>query len=159
MSDKVKILWIDDDYTSNEYMKEYLVETLGFDVLVSAQEDILERLSHEAFDLLIIDVMIRSKSVHAPTGEARNIHYDNVHWSATGLEFLNRLRQGCYAGPGGTPPNVPAIVLSAVAESQAWPEKEPTPVTIYIEKAGDPQEFINTICRCLPNKPDACHSA
>lgn len=115
-----KILLLDDDYESMHNLQIYLEEEKGWDVELSAEKELLERLGQERFDLLIVDLMIRPKGVNADNREVQNIHYDNVKWDRTGLEFIRRFRQGEYAKNGkGTSPNTPIIALSAVADSAA----------------------------------------
>jgi len=121
MSDKLKkILLLDDDYESMHNLQIYLEEELGWEVEFSAEKNLLERLRQEKFDLLIVDLMIRPQSLNANGQEVQNIHYENVKWDRTGLEFIRRFREGEYAQNGkGTSPSAPIIVLSAVADSTA----------------------------------------
>jgi CheY-like chemotaxis protein len=115
-----KILLLDDDYESMHSLQTYLEEEKGWDVELSAEKSLLKRLGREKFDLLIVDLMIRPKGVDAENREVENIHYDNVKWDRTGLEFIRRFRQGEYAQDDkGTSPNTPIIALSAVADSAA----------------------------------------
>jgi CheY-like chemotaxis protein len=115
-----KILLLDDDYESMHSLQTYLKEEKGWSVELSAEKNLLERLCREQFDLLIVDLMIRPKSVNADNQEVQNIHYDNVKWDRTGIEFIRRFRQGEYTqNSKGTSPTVPIIVLSAVADSPA----------------------------------------
>ncbi len=121
MSDKPKkILLLDDDYESMHNLQIYLEEELGWEVEFSAETTLLERLKRKKFDLLIVDLMIRPKGKDANGQEVQNIHYENVKWDRTGLEFVRRFRQGEYTHNGkGTSPDAPVIVLSAVADSAA----------------------------------------
>ncbi|CAG0953496.1 hypothetical protein ANAEL_00199 [Anaerolineales bacterium] len=121
MSNKPKrILLLDDDYESMHDLKSYLEEELGWEVEFSAEKNLLQRLGQEQFDLLLVDVMIRPKNIGPNSQEVENIHYDNVKWDHTGLEFIRRFRQGEYSQEGmGTSRNVPLIALSAVADSAA----------------------------------------
>lgn len=113
-----KILLLDDDYESMHNLQIYLEEELDWEVELSAEKNLLERLGRDRFDLLIVDLMIRPRGVDADNQEVQNIHYDNVKWDRTGLEFIRRFRQGAYAKNGeGTFPNTPIIALSAVADS------------------------------------------
>jgi CheY-like chemotaxis protein len=115
-----KILLLDDDYESMHSLQAYLQEEKGWEVELSAEKSLLTRLGREKFDLLIVDLMIRPKGVDAENREVQNIHYDDVKWDRTGLEFIRRFRQGEYAQDGkGTSPNTPIIALSAVADSAA----------------------------------------
>jgi CheY-like chemotaxis protein len=121
MSDKrKKILLLDDDYESMHGLKSHLEEEFGWDVELSAEKRVLERFCQERFDLIVVDSMIHPPSMGADKQENQNIHYDGVKWDRTGLEFLRRLRAGEYTQKGrGTSSGVPAIVLSAVADSAA----------------------------------------
>lgn len=113
-----KLLLLDDDYESMESLQLYLQSEMGLEVVFSAEASLLERLDREKFDLLIVDLMIHSRSLNAENDEIQNIHYDNVKWDRTGLEFLRRFRTGEYTRTGqGTSTSVPIIVLSAVADS------------------------------------------
>ena len=67
----------------------------------------------------------------------QNVHFPGVSWLRTGLEFLQQLRNGRFVTtPGkGTPPDVPVIVLSAVANysvEDALPDGNAS--TEYVEK-------------------------
>jgi CheY-like chemotaxis protein len=121
MSNKPKrILLLDDDYESMHDLKTYLEEELGWEVEFSAEKNLLQRLGRERFDLLLVDLMIRPKILGDDGQEIQNIHYDNVKWNRTGLEFIRRFREGEYSQEGkGTSRNVPLIALSAVADSTA----------------------------------------
>jgi len=115
-----KILLLDDDYESMLDLKTYLQEELGWDVELSANKALLQRLSIEPIDLIILDLMIRPFSIDGNNKEVENIHYDNVNWMRTGLEFLKRFRDGQYSWEGlGTPSTIPVLVLSAVANNAA----------------------------------------
>ncbi|MBI3167459.1 MAG: response regulator transcription factor [Chloroflexi bacterium] len=120
MSTKRKrILLLDDDHESMSGLQFYLEEEMGWEVDLTAEQKLLERLGREKFDLLIVDLMIRPKGITENKKTIQNIHFDNVKWDRTGAEFVRRFRQGAYFGKGGTSPDVPIIVLSAVADSAA----------------------------------------
>jgi CheY-like chemotaxis protein len=112
-----RILLFEDDFESMRYFKEDLEEELGWSVELTAAGDVIERLGQEQFDLVILDLMIQPKSLDAQGQEVKNVHFDDVPWQRTGLEFLRRLRAGDFSRrPGtGTSPDVPVMVLSAVA--------------------------------------------
>jgi CheY-like chemotaxis protein len=112
-----RILMFEDDTETTKDLKEYLEETYGYEVVLTAGQGILERLPTERFDLLILDLMIAHRSRGDDGRMVENVRYDGTsHW-ATGLEFLRRLRAGEYAGAEGisTPRDVPVIAYSAVA--------------------------------------------
>ena len=113
-----KILMLDDDFESMQSLQVYVKMELNLDVELSAEKSLLERLDKEKFDLLIVDLMIHPRGTDANNQEVENIHYDNVKWDRTGLEFIRRFRMGEYTPSGiGTPTNVPIIVMSAVADT------------------------------------------
>ena len=60
-----RILVFDDDFESMRDFKEYIEEELEWDVDLTANRSLLERLSHERFDLIIVDLMIRPASLDA----------------------------------------------------------------------------------------------
>ena len=113
-----KLLLLDDDYESMEMLYRYLKEELGLHVEFTANANLLKRLDQEKFDLLIVDLMIHQFSSDANNEKVQNIHYEDVRWDRTGLEFIRRFRTGEYTPTGrGTSTSVPIIVLSAVADS------------------------------------------
>lgn len=150
-SKQKKILLLDDDYESMHNLQIYLEEELDWEVVFSAEKTMLERLGREKFDLLIVDLMIRPKGLGASGQEVQNIHYENVKWDRTGLEFIRRFRQGEYAQNNkGTSPHAPVIVLSAVADSTAngeWGKiikNEP-----HVEKPFRLSDLINLMQKLL----------
>jgi CheY-like chemotaxis protein len=146
-----KLLLLDDDYESMEVLYKYLKEDLGLDVEFSADVNLLKRLDQEKFDLLLVDLMIHQFSSNAKSEKVQNIHYEDVKWDRTGLEFIRRFRTGEYTPTGrGTSTTVPMIVLSAVADSVTdgdWGyilEKEHT-----VEKPFRLSELVGLINRLL----------
>ena len=115
---------LDDDYMSMLGLKEHLEEAFNCKVVLSASENILHRLRHERFDLIVIDSMIHLTSPDESGKEAVNIHYEEVNWRKTGLEFLKRLKRGEYTSfdGNGTLPDVPVFILSAVANNSVKKE-------------------------------------
>ncbi len=153
MSNKPKkILLLDDDYESMHNLQIYLEEELGWEVDLSAEKNLLERLKRKQFDLLIVDLMIRPKSLNASGQEVQNIHYENVKWDRTGLEFIRRFRQGEYTQNGkGTSPSAPIIVLSAVADSAADEEwGKIIQHENHVEKPFRLSELIDLMHKLLP---------
>jgi CheY-like chemotaxis protein len=118
------VLLFDDDYESMSGLKEAIEMELGWRVELSAQEDLLVRLARERFDLIVADLMIHSTSFNQEGEVVQNVRFDGINWRYTGLEFLKRLRGGDYSSglPQGTPPDVPVIVLSAVADESVTQE-------------------------------------
>jgi CheY-like chemotaxis protein len=112
----------------------------------------LARLATETFDLLVVDLMIRPESLDAEGNKVANVHFQDVSWLRTGIEFLRRLREGEFSTtPGqGTPPDVPVIVLSAVANysvEDALPVGNAT--TEYVEKPFLVSDLIARIRRLI----------
>jgi CheY-like chemotaxis protein len=110
-----RVLLFEEDFESMRDLKEHLQETFGWHVELTADARLLERLSDERFDLIVVDTMIRPKSPDAHGKEVQNVHFEGVHWLRTGFEFLRRLRRGEFSKePGvGTSPDVPVLILSA----------------------------------------------
>jgi len=112
-----KVLLFEDDYESMRDLKEHLEESFGWHVELTANARLLERLTRERFDLIVVDVMIRPTSRDARGEEVQNVIFPEVNWLGTGFEFLRRLRRGEYSKVGmGTPPDVPVIVLTAAGD-------------------------------------------
>jgi CheY-like chemotaxis protein len=132
-----KLLFFEDDYDNLRDLQDYLEQDLGWQITVTAETGILERLARERYDLLVVDLMIRPESLDAQGSSVQNVHFEGVSWLRTGLEFLRCLREGAFVTtPGqGTPPDVPVIVLSAVANysvEDALPNGDAS--TEYVEK-------------------------
>ena len=142
------VLFFEDDYESLQDLKEYLEQYRGWQVELSAQADILDRLAHERFDLILVDLMIPPESLDASGQTVQNVHFEGVSWLKTGLEFLRRLRCGAFSGETGhgTPPDVPVIVLSAVANysvESALPNQ--LAVADYVEKPFLVEDLLGRI--------------
>jgi CheY-like chemotaxis protein len=147
-----KLLFFEDDYDNLRDLREYLEQDLGWQIQVTAEEGILARLGRETFDLIVVDLMIRPESLDAEGNSVQNVHFPGVSWLRTGLEFLRRLRRGEFAiTPGqGTPPDVPVIVLSAVASfsvENALPDDDAS--TEYVEKPFLVGDLIARIKRLM----------
>lgn len=147
-----RILLFEEDFESMRDLKEYLEETFGWYVELTADARLLQRLSDERFDLIVVDTMIRRKSLDVHGKEVQNVHFDGVHWLKTGLEFLRRLRKGEFSKePGmGTSPDVPVLILSAVGNRSEVEElgKE-VPYDGYIEKPFRLHELVEHMRRLL----------
>ena len=145
-----KLLFFEDDYENLRDLQDYLEQDLGWQIEVTAEASILERLGAENFDLLVVDLMIRPESLDANGNNVQNVHFPGVSWLRTGLEFLQQLRNGTFVTtPGqGTSPDVPVIVLSAVANysvEDALPDGDAS--TEYVEKPFLVGELIACIER------------
>ena len=147
-----KILILDDDFESMSPLQICLEQMLGYAVELTAAEGILGRLAQERYDLVLVDMMIHPVSLDADNQEVTNIHFDGHNWRTTGIEFLRRLRSGAFstADERGTRPDVPVIVLSAVAQYSVDDLLNDTikPVR-HIEKPFDLQEMITAISATL----------
>jgi CheY-like chemotaxis protein len=146
------ILLFDDDYTSMSPLKRYLENDMGFQIELTANQNILQRLGEESFDLICVDLMIHPTSFDAEGNEVKNVHFDEVNWQKTGLAFLQRLRSGEFSGADGrgTSPEVPVIVLSAVAGYSVEDELgQNIQVNSYVEKPFALQEITGLICNLL----------
>jgi len=145
-----KLLFFEDDYETLRHLREYLEQDLGWQVEVTAEASILERLASEAFDLILIDIMVRPESLDVEGHKVQNVHFDEVSWLRTGLAFLEHLRSGDFVVmPGqGTSPDVPVIVLSAVAHYSVEHELPPSSATIdYVEKPFRVSDLVARIKR------------
>ncbi len=143
-TEKKRVLLFEDDFESMSDVKEHLEETLVWHVELTAEKTLLERLSHERFDLVVVDSMIQPKSLDAEGKEVHNVHFDGVNWRSTGLEFLRHLRSGKFSGAGlGTSPDVPVIVLTAAGDHSEL-EKLGKEVQFdgYLEKPFRLQELV-----------------
>jgi len=145
-----KLLFFEDDYENLRDLQDYLEQDLGWQIEVTAEAGVLERLGAERFDLLVVDLMIRPESLDADGNNVQNVHFEGVSWLRTGLEFLQRLRNGRFVTTlgQGTSPDVPVIVLSAVANysvEDALPEGNA--LTEYVEKPFLVGELIACIER------------
>lgn len=143
-----KILMFDEDFESMRDLKEHLEQEYDYEVELTADATLPERLRHERFDLVLVDIMIHPRSPNARGDEVENIHFDNVPWVKTGLEFLRRLRAGEFcAEPGvGTSANVPVIVLSAVATDSINSElRDHRLAQAYMRKPYRFREILSTI--------------
>ena len=147
-----RLLFFEDDYDNLRHLREYLETDLGWQVEVTAEAGILERLATEAFDLILIDIMVRPESLDAQGNKVHNVHFPDISWLRTGLEFLERLRRGEFvAVPGqGTAPDVPVIVLSAVAHYSVEDFLPPsTETSDYVEKPFRVSDLVARIERLM----------
>jgi CheY-like chemotaxis protein len=138
MPDKQKrLLLFEENFSTMCSLKQYLEEEHGWFVELTAEESILQRLAHERFDLVVLDVMIHGTSLDSTGQEIRNVHFEDTPWLETGLEFLRRLRHGEFSQDAerGTSPDVPVIILSALPEPTIVNAlREDVSVQGYVEK-------------------------
>jgi CheY-like chemotaxis protein len=132
---QAKVLVLDEDYRGMHDLKDVIEEELGWTVVLSAEQNILQQLRTERFDLLLVDMMIHEKGFDAKDKVVENVSFPDVNWKRTGLEFLRRLRRGDYTGEdgAGTPADVPVMVLSAVA-SYSVGQDPSLDIGDYVEK-------------------------
>ena len=124
LKDYAHILVIDDDLRLRSLLSRYLQEN-GF--AVSAAKDAENArmfLGQYKFDLLIVDVMMPNES---------------------GLEFLQKLRQES---------DVPAIVLTAMGETQDRISGLEAGADDYLPKPFEPKELVLRINNILRRVPD-----
>ena len=126
---------------------------MGWDVELTAGLGVLGQLSCERFDLITVDLMIHPISLDAGGREVQNVHFENTPWLKTGLEFLRRLRKGEFSKEDGlgTSPDVPVIILSAVASYSVTDEllEEEIRFNGYLEKPFRLEELIEKMCELL----------
>lgn len=136
-----RILLFDDDYENMFPFKQFL-EKQGYAVELTAQAEILYRLSSERFDLVCVDFMIHPQSPNSEGIPVENVCFEGINWQHTGEEFLRRLRGGQFMGENGrgTPATVPTIVISATAHDEQIGQAN----TVF-EKPFDIGEVLTTI--------------
>jgi len=156
MAQTKRILLLDDDYESMSPLKFFLEAVHGHSVELSAAADIPDRLRTERFDLLCVDLMIHPVSLDAQNQEVTNLHFVGVNWQKTGLTFLQKLRQGAFAQREtvGTSPQVPVLILSAVANHLLDEQLiAADPHTAYLEKPFDLEELMSMLEQLLHQQP------
>ena len=137
---RTHILIFDDDLEQMTPFKAFL-EQKGFQVEITADAGILQRLSRERFHLILVDLMIHLQSPGPGQTLIQNVRYSGTNWMDTGAEFVKRLRAGEYAGASdGTPATVPVIVLSATAPTNGVSEANEVH-----EKPFDPNLLLQRI--------------
>jgi CheY-like chemotaxis protein len=147
-----RILLFDEDYRTMRDLKEHLEENLGWQVELTADAGVPERLGRERFDLIALDLMIHPQSLDADDNVVDNVQFDGVPWKKAGLEFLRRLRAGAYQPEltQGTPADVPVIVLSSVANSTLESElKRELDIAEYVEKPFRLEAVVEKILKLL----------
>lgn len=126
LEERAHILVIDDDLRLRSLLQRYLQEN-GFAVTGAYDaENARMFIKQYIFDLLIVDVMMPNE---------------------TGLEFLQKFRRES---------DVPAIVLTAMGETQDRITGLEAGADDYLPKPFEPKELvlrINNILRRVPNKP------
>ena len=147
-----RILLLDDAYDSMWPLKSFLESLGSYEVILTAQADVIHRLAHEAFDLVCIDIMIHPQSLDADGNEVENVQFPGVNWQKTGIAFLQHLHNGDFANgqEQATSPDVPVLILSAVAEYSLQEIKTSfNQFTRYMEKPFDVSDFLITVEQLL----------
>jgi CheY-like chemotaxis protein len=149
---KLKVLLFEDDYESMHHLKEFLESLMNCEVVLTAEETILDRLGEEAFDLLLVDIMIHTTSFNQAGQTVTNVHFDGVNWKMTGMTFLHNLREGRYIKEDGkgTSTDVPVIVLSAVARNSVEMQTGSLLAQGYIEKPYRLDDLLAVFQQLLP---------
>jgi CheY-like chemotaxis protein len=140
-----KILLFDDDFHTMEPFKN-LLTAYGYEVELTAEVNITQRLIEEEFSLICVDLMIHLESPDQNGNVVKNLWYEGVKWQKTGGEFVRRLRRGDYQGEmgAGTSADVPIIIVSATGNTLEDSE------SYYVyEKPFDAVELLETIERLL----------
>ena len=129
-NERPHILVVDDDTRLRSLLQRYLQEN-GFAVSSAKDaENARMFMAQYVFDLLIVDVMMPNE---------------------TGLEFLKKLRNTS---------QIPAIVLTAMGETQDRISGLESGADDYLAKPFEPKELvlrINNILKRLPNKTNKSH--
>lgn len=124
------IFWLEED---PGFLVDYF-ERLNrtYKVVMGAHWDLLEEHRRYDFDLLLLDLMIHISSIdYNSNEEVKNIHFPDIDWTRTGVEFLRRLRKGEYKHYG-FPKSIPVIVATAVSTTRE--DVEQLGINDYIEK-------------------------
>lgn len=127
-----RILMFEDSETTMGSLRNYLRTRYHWNVDLTADQSILQRLREVRYDLILLDVMIHAHDPAAAASERlepgapqqQNVQFEGVSWRLTGLRFLESLRRGEYANDGGTPPDAPVIIVSAALTSSVRSELE-----------------------------------
>ena len=119
MTEKIKILIIDDDTRLRELLKKYLENNNFLTDIVKNTSEAREKLKNTKYNLLIIDVML--------PGE-------------TGIDFLKEFRKSS---------NIPAIILSAMSDVEDRIYGLENGANDYITKPFEPKELIIRIKNLL----------
>ena len=119
MTEKIKILIIDDDTRLRELLKKYLENNNFLTDIVKNTSESREKLKNTKYNLLIIDVML--------PGE-------------TGIDFLKEFRKSS---------NIPAIILSAMSDVEDRIYGLENGANDYITKPFEPKELILRIKNLL----------
>ena len=154
---RVRVLLFEDDFGSMNPLREFLQEELQWSVELTAEKGILERLETERFDLVVVDVMIYRQSPYDQRDLDDNVHFAEINWEETGLEFLRRLRRGDFstAEGRGTPPDVPVIILTALPREMLEVGLEGlAPAPVYWAKPFRLDDLVGDMIRLVSGEGD-----
>lgn len=112
---KKRILFFEDQIEASQFYIEALNDE-GYDVTVTANEKKIFITPKEPFDLLLLDIMIKTKEHDDDERFEGNLHFEGIKWSETGLEFFKRIRQGDYI-EYGLSKDITCIVVTAIADA------------------------------------------
>lgn len=147
-----RVLMLEDNDKTMKSTRDYLAWKLSCDVDLTAEAQLTGKLPTTHYDLIILDVMIHSET-RCEGGNAPNVQFDGVPWDRAGLEFLRRLRRGDFSGPGGTPADVPVIILSAKLRSSVEREvKDEMALRGWFEKPCDFDRLVRAITTAWDNR-------
>lgn len=128
-----------------ELLRDYFkVLRTKYGVIVSASQEVIEQLRQQPIDLVVIDLMIHYSSFDEAEKEVENIHYPDVGWQRTGVEFLRRIRAGDYR-EFGFPATAPVIAATARVDDSTREEVELLDVKAYLEKPFSVDELEEAI--------------
>ncbi len=134
-----RLLLVDDDPKLCDITGKYLAHA-GFEVAVARDgRQARERVAREAFDLVVLDVMLPD---------------------TTGFAWLKELRGGRFAGePGGSAPDVPVVLLTALGRTPDVLTGLRSGADDYVTKPYDPSELVERIRTVLKRAGGGAHDA
>ncbi len=112
------VLYVEDYSAVREdvinHLKKCIPELEEIETADSASET-EQMLREKKYDLLLLDIRLID-------AERRQNPFRGTHWTRAGKKLLELLRDGEYEADGGTPHNVPVVVISAVRNQTAMKE-------------------------------------
>lgn len=112
---KKRILFLEDQFEASQFHIDALIDE-GYNITVTAKEKLIFTPRKEPFDLLLLDIMIKAKEHVEDERFEGNLHFEDINWSETGLEFFKRIRQGVYT-EYGLLKDITCIVVTATADA------------------------------------------
>jgi CheY-like chemotaxis protein len=145
-TEKKRIFYFEDE---PELLRAYFeVLREKYEVIVGASKELVEQSRRQPVDLVIVDLMIHKFTFDEEGNEVQNIHYADVNWQRTGVEFLRRVRVGDYEDFGFSAA-VPAIVATAKVDNPIRDEVEALGVKAYLEKPFSVDELKEAVDAAL----------